>query len=345
MTEIQRPLEERVTALKGRSVSDEEIVKLLISAGYREGEIRAALTEYVPGSGAGVITLLAPGSALSLNGPSAHAEKYKEVSDFPKLTGLSETINRTVALYKARAVVLTEIFVIPAAALAVSAILLNASASSAGAAHAFWGVLSTLAYAASLVLFLLGGLAIILALNKEGVGTEEAYWESLRGAPGYLWVVFLTLLAFLGGLILGIVPAVIFGTWFCFAAFIVADSSHGQSGVNALLRSKEYVTGYWWVILGRVLLLILAAAVINALIGGISLLFGAWVNYVVSMLLQLAIVPFGITFMYALYSSLKEAKPELIDKPVAGDRPFFIFVLIIGALAPFIVSTLIRSGL
>ncbi len=355
MAEIQRPLEERVFALKDRGVSDEEVVKLLISAGYREGEIKAVLDSYVPGSGMSVISLPAPvkeepdgfsgedriNPAESPNVPSKTSRK--ESQKFPKLIGFIETVSRAVALYKARATVLTEIFLIPIAALAVSAIFLNTSNTATGAAHLFWGGISILVYAASFVLFLIGTMAMILAINKKGMGTEEAYWESLKKASSYLWVALLVFLAFLGGLILGVIPAFIFGIWFAFAAYVVLDENQGQKGINALLRSKEYATGYFWVILGRVLLLVAAASVADALIGGVSALFGSLINYMVSVSLQLILVPFSVVFIYSIYSSLKEAKPELISKPATGDRPFFVIMIVLGALAPFFLPSSIVS--
>ncbi len=344
MAEIHRSLEERVSALKNKGVADEEIVKLLISAGYHEGEIRAALAEYVPGSEY-VISLPAPDGEKEEYAPTSVAvrrQAQQARAPLPKLPGFIEMFLDAFALYKARVIVLTEVFVIPVIAMALSALFLGASRSNYAASRLFWSGLSVLGYLVSVVLLLVSALAMILALRNEKMGTEEAYWKSLQNIGGYVWVALLAALAVFGGFLLGVIPAFIFGIWFAFYAYIFVDQK--QTGMDALLRSKEYVTGYFWDVLWRVLLLLLAASIADALVGGVSLIFGTGVNYIASLLLQILIVPFILAFFYSLYSSLKKNKPDLADQPVKGDRSFFIFVILLGAILPFIMLYLKGSA-
>ncbi|MCL5006612.1 MAG: hypothetical protein M1153_00480 [Patescibacteria group bacterium] len=340
MEEDYRSLAERISALREAGANDGEILKILVSTGHHESDVRSALANSPLQNGAGIINLPAPrsGTAVVLKDSAARAVKKRPA--LPNVESFAETVQKTLLLYKTKAAVLTEIFIIPITALALSALFLNAAVTGSGTARFFWDGLAILGYLSSLVSLFLGSLAAIFALNGEGVKTEEAYWKSLQGAGGYAWIVLLFLLSVLGGLLLGIVPAVVFGVWFLFTPYVFADQS--QNGLNALLRSKEYATGYWWIIFGRMLLLLLLIAFADALVGGISMLLGSGINYVVSLALQLVIVPFDFVFVYSIYSSLKAVKPELADKPVAGDRLFFVFVIVLGALAPFIVSALIR---
>ncbi len=110
----------------------------------------------------------------------------------------------------------------------------------------------------------------------------------------YLWVSFLSGLAILGGLILFIVPGIIFSIWFAFSSYILI--SEGQKGRRALSESKELAKSYWWAIFGRFILLTLLIAVISwsPIVGDIvSLFFG---------------VPFATIYAYLMYEDLKRIK-------------------------------------
>jgi hypothetical protein len=68
----------------------------------------------------------------------------------------------------------------------------------------------------------------------------------------YLATMFLVLLAFVGGLILLIIPGIIFVTWFSAATYITVDE--GVWGVAALKRSRELTRGRVWDTLGAITL-------------------------------------------------------------------------------------------
>lgn len=117
----------------------------------------------------------------------------------------------------------------------------------------------------------------------------------VRGKIGpYFWVMLLKGLACLAGFVLFIIPGIILSVWFNFAqyAFVMED----KRGVQALVRSRELVKGYWWSMLGRLLLLVAAAALVSSMSK-----VGFFLN-------SLFVVPFGVIYLYVIYEDLKRVK-------------------------------------
>ena len=110
----------------------------------------------------------------------------------------------------------------------------------------------------------------------------------------YYWIIFLRGLVVLAGCILLIIPGIIFSIWFCLSQYVFVFE--GVRGRKALGRSRELVRGYWWPVLGRLLLL----GIVAVLVSSISRL-GFLIN-------SLFTVPFGIAYIYIIYEDLKRLK-------------------------------------
>ena len=328
----ERNLEERIESLRERGSSDEEIVKLLIAAGYHESDIRTALEAEEPEEKAGeVIRLPAPArEAVKILAISAPQKKF--------LPGFIALFSNALALYKKNALALAEVYLLPVIALALTTIFFGAAHSTWPVLRFVWGTLAGLGYVVSFFLAAMAVLAVATILNSDGMSSEEAYWRSLKKIGPYYWLLLLEFLITLGGLVMGVLPAIVFSVWFSVAIFLFVDQE--QHGINALLRSKEYVTGYWWGVFGRTLLMAFIVLIIEAIVGGAAGVFGQSVNYIVSLALQLVTVPFSIAFSYAIYKALKEMKPELAGEPVKGNRSFFLFSAWLGVISPLIILSL-----
>jgi hypothetical protein len=328
----ERSLEERIKSLRERGSSDEEIVKLLIAAGYHESEIRASLEAEKPEEKVSeVISLPAPaGEAVKSLAISAPQGKY--------LPGFVALFSNAMALYKKNVLALTEVYLPPVIALALAVIFFGAAHSTWPVLRFIWGILAGLGYAVSFFLATIAVLAMATILNSEGMSSGEAYWRSLKKMGPYYWILLLEFLITLGGLVMGVLPMIIFGVWFSMAIFLFVDQE--QRGINALLRSKEYVAGYWWGVFGRTLLMALVVLIVEAIVGSVAGIFGQSANYTVSLALQLVIAPFSTAFSYSIYRALKEIKPELAGEPVKGNRSFFLFSAWLGVISPLIILSL-----
>lgn len=120
----------------------------------------------------------------------------------------------------------------------------------------------------------------------------------------YLLVAILVGLAVIGGLILLIVPGIIFAVWFSLSSFtLILDN---QRGTAALKASKGLVSGRFGAVFGRFLLLILTFIGI-AIVGGIviAILPGVLKQIGSSALSNFVLSPLGLIFTYLLYKELK----------------------------------------
>ncbi len=197
--------------------------------------------------------------------------------------------------------------------------------------------------AAIIVWALWSQLALFCAIkdNQEFIGIVESYRRAWRtGVWSFFFLGILAVLIMFGGLVLLVIPGIIFMVWFTPLYFVLI--SEGHKGLNALLRSKEYVSGRWWKVFWRLIAIILIGLAISLLIGGINFLLPKTslvlmifniINGIINALLGI----FSVTYIFSLYISLRETRPNLVNQPVSGKKGFFIFCAILGLLAPILI--------
>ena len=157
------------------------------------------------------------------------------------------------------------------------------------------------------ILFLVGAVLATIIMSLTQVASLYALKEreskigikqSLNlGWPkiwSFLWISLLVMLACLGGMILLVIPGIIFMVWFYFSLYVfVCEDLKGSS---ALKRSKELVKGYWWPIFGRILILVIAVSIISSVP-----FFGSLVNTFI-------MGPASLIYIFLMYEDLKRAK-------------------------------------
>jgi hypothetical protein len=96
-----------------------------------------------------------------------------------------------------------------------------------------------------------------------------------------------------GGFLLFLVPGIIFSIWFVFSQFILARDN--VRGMDALLKSREYVRDMWFEVFGRL-----------AVVWLVSMFLGA-IPFI-GPLLSLLFAPFVMVFTYLIYEDLAGIK-------------------------------------
>jgi hypothetical protein len=164
----------------------------------------------------------------------------------------------------------------------------------------------------SLLLLLVGAL-LIIALNLSiqvalmymlreenvGKGVKEMLLSVMDKMGSYYWIAFLNGFIVLIGFILFIVPGIIFLIRLSFAQY--AFVFENARGLKALKYSQELTRGYWWAILGRVLILF----VISMMVSSVTRL-GFLLN-------SLFVMPFGLAYFYVIYEDLKRIKASALQ--------------------------------
>jgi len=157
-------------------------------------------------------------------------------------------------------------------------------------------------------------------INDSKIGIKESLKNSKSKFLSLLWINFLAglitmsipiivsiVIAIIGNYAgmesyiflfpLIIIPVVLFGVWFSLSPFIFFKE--GIKGMSALRRSKKLTNGIFWKIFGRILLLGIILGIINFVLNAIFLLIPILGNLII-----IAIMPFGIIFIYMMYRSL-----------------------------------------
>lgn len=178
-----------------------------------------------------------------------------------------------------------------------------------------------------------GQTALLYAVkdNQERIGVIESYRRGWHKIISYWWVSLLVGFITLGGFLLLIVPGIIFAVWFSLAVFILI--AEDLKGMNALLKSREYVKGKWGGVLWRLFFigaLFLIISLVPALIFG--LLKIPFVSEISSFIIGLFLTPLVMTYSFLVYSNLKALKGEIVFVPTRGKKAAFIFIAILGIL-------------
>lgn len=158
--------------------------------------------------------------------------------------------------------------------------------------------------------------ALISAIksNEEKIGIAESYKLGWQKIGSFLKITVLLVLIYFGGFLLFIVPGLICVVWFNFVYFVLVNED--EKGMKALLKSKEYVKGYFGNVLGKMIFISLVAFlisfIVNFIFGLINLLINQpIVSKVGGFVSSLFVLPLGTIFWYTIYSQLRQLKGEI----------------------------------
>ena len=178
-----------------------------------------------------------------------------------------------------------------------------------------------------------GATAITLLRDQdETVAFKEAFRRSWPKFWSLVWVAIISAFVVGGGILLFLAPGIIFTIFFLFAQIIVIIE--GDKGMKALLKSREYTRGYFWPILGRYLLILLASMIVYGIIMSLGSALGSVSGLVSQAVANILVSPFILIYTYGLYQNLKSVKGEV---PVS-DKKGWIYILL--AVAGYIVFAL-----
>jgi hypothetical protein len=174
--------------------------------------------------------------------------------------------------------------------------------------------------------------AFIFAVTNEELGIKDSLKQGWHRILSFMWIYNLTGFIITGGFLLLIVPGVIFLVWFAFAQFILA--SEGERGMNALLKSKEYVRGKWF----DVFLRLFVIWIMSGCVGMVP---------VIGPIVSLLFFPFVMIFIYLVYQDLKEIKGVGMEFPQSsGEKAKWLGAGVLGyVLLPLLLLGILGTTL
>lgn len=188
-----------------------------------------------------------------------------------------------------------------------------------------------------------GQIALLFSVldEAETLGAMDAYRESFPKLLSYFWVAILSGLITFGGFLLFVVPGIIFAVWFSFAFYVMR--TEGVKGMNALMKSKEYVQGKWWDVFANMALLWVLSIVFSGILNLLAYMTGIrGIEGILSLIFNVFFTPFAFVFMFTLFKQLKKIKDDSVPEPTLGDKVPFILAGVLGMLViPLIIAGVI----
>lgn len=207
-------------------------------------------------------------------------------------------------------------------------------------------IISLVLQVISTIITIWAALALIYAIkdSEEKIDILESYERGWSTILSNLWVAVLVGFFTFGGFLLFFVPGIIFSIWFSFAGIIVIAEK--MKGMNALLKSKEYIRGQWFPVFWRIVFIGVMSMII---VLPPSIFFDAAnMNYIsefIKFLTVLIITPFVTAYHFSLYKTAKDIKGEFVFTPNEKDRDILIGIATLGILiipATFSILTAMR---
>jgi len=161
----------------------------------------------------------------------------------------------------------------------------------------------------AIIIILWSRVALLFAIKEriEKIGIRESFVKSWPKIISYLWISILVGFVTIIGFLLFIIPGIIFSIWFSLAAYVLV--AENLTGTKALSRSKQLVSGYWWKIFWRFLIVGIIALIISLVISFIRELIGIPREIdISSIIIALFFTPFAATYTFLIYEDLRKIK-------------------------------------
>jgi len=270
-----------------------------------------------------------PGETAS-NPPRAERPRPRAPRELTDIGGL---FRESWALFQRRCSTLIALFLLALVAAAVPLAL------SAGLAVLVAGAAGGTAFVLLLGLGAVAGLAcglwcyggFLAAVVDDTLDLKGALARGKEMILPLAWISFLTGLIIGGGYLLLIIPGLIFTVWFFSAQLLLP--AEGVRGMDALLKSREYLRGQWLNVALRLLLIWAASAVVGAI-------------PFIGPLVAVIFFPFVVIFHYLIYRDLRAIKGDVPYSCGTGDKLLWPGVTLAGwVLVPAALFYLAGSSL
>jgi Uncharacterised protein family (UPF0259) len=209
-------------------------------------------------------------------------------------------------------------------------------------------IFALLAFVVIMVVSAWSQVALIVAArdSQERIGIQEAYRRGRQLILSYWKSIFLVGFVVLGGIIFFIVPGVIFAVWLSLVTFVVVCED--AKGMDALVRSREYVQGKSWAVFWRIAfaaLISMAASLLVSALFSVLKIPSLILNQVAKFIVSICVTPLTTIYMYLMYKNVKDIHSSItsnLEKPKT--TMFIVFAWIGGILIPIIICGAIAAA-
>ncbi|MDQ7787184.1 MAG: hypothetical protein RDU01_06210 [Thermodesulfovibrionales bacterium] len=266
--------------------------------------------------------------AESIPKPEKTPERFDLTGEMP---GIGDLFGRSWEIFKERFIILVVLFLLSLIFMAIPVALFsgigyliamvlpdskNLLITIGGFVGAFFGMIG----------MFWGIAAFIYAVVERDAGIKNSLGRGWHRIGSFIWLFSVLGFIITGGFLLLIIPGILFGVWFAFAQFILAGED--IRGMNALLKSKEYVRDRWF----DVFLRLFVIWIISVVAGMVP---------VIGPILSILLMPFMMIYAYLVYQDLRSLKGDVAFVSSSGEKFKWIGAGTLG----YIVAPLILIGI
>ncbi len=169
--------------------------------------------------------------------------------------------------------------------------------------------------------------AILITLAEDTLSLGAILGRAIKMLFSYWWITILMSFLIGGASLLFSIPGMIFSIWFSFAIMVlVTENIHGM---QALLKSKEYVRGYWLAVFGRNLAFgFLITIPLTLVFTGLAFARQATIIAILQGLISILLLPYMLCFSYMIFFHLRRIKGT--GMPVPDKKIGIIITALVG---------------
>ncbi|MDE2019063.1 MAG: hypothetical protein KGJ13_01810 [Patescibacteria group bacterium] len=178
----------------------------------------------------------------------------------------------------------------------------------------------------------------------EKTNFNDSYRRSTQFFWPMVWVGILGTLVKIGGLVMLIVPGILFAIGLTLSFYVLILEN--RRGLGALMQSLAYVRGFEFEVFGRMLLLALCVMVPFWVIYTPALaIFGLTIGLLVYAVLMLFVVPFSLIYLYVMYRNFVAMKPDVAAGQAIRSKGWLTAAAIVGLVVPLILIVIFASAI
>ncbi|MBI4053919.1 MAG: hypothetical protein HY397_01155 [Candidatus Doudnabacteria bacterium] len=165
--------------------------------------------------------------------------------------------------------------------------------------------------------------------RRENIGIKESFRRARHLLGSYFWLGLVSGMVMMGGYLLFFVPGLIISVLVSFAVYVFV--AEGHKGMDALLKSRDYVKGRWGSVFWRWVVLV-GALIIIYVPFFIVVRFNENLGNLAVQIVAFFAAPYIYVFGSLLYENLKSTRPELASAAPSGSKTKYIALAVLGIL-------------
>lgn len=250
------------------------------------------------------------------------------------LTGIGDLFEKTWDIFKRRigTLIVLYLFTIGLVLLPVGIFLLIAYLISL-ALHGGFEVLmivgGVIGATAGLIAGCWGFGSFFCAIVDENLGIKDALEKGGQNIWAFIWLFSILGYIIPGGFLLFFIPGILFMVWFAFAVFILPNED--EKGMDAVLKSKEYVKGHWVDVFARLFVIWLVS-------------IGVGMIPVIGSIVSILAYPFIMIFVFLIYEDLRSVKGDVSGDFSPGDKLGWIGIATLGYLVVIVFTVAVMGA-